>query len=459
MKSIYLYLFFQLICFNVFAQNKPNIILFLVDDMGWMDTSQPFGNSTMPLNKQFHTPNMERMAKQGVLFSNAYVNAVCTPTRTSLITGSSSARTHVTNWTSIHANEQTDFPDSVLKTPDWNVNGLSTGANQQSFLIKKPLPQILKEAGYFTIHVGKAHWGSLGTSGSDPTELGFIVNIAGSSLGHPQSYLGTDNYGNLPGKTTFNAVPDLQQFYGKDIFLTEALTQKAKKAMDYPIQHQKPFFLSLCHYAVHLPIQKDNRFVDRYIKAGLDPTEAAYASLIEGMDKSLGDIMDFLEKKGIAKNTIIIFMSDNGGLANTGRGGKPNTQNYPLRGGKGSAYEGGIRVPLMVKWPGVTKPNQRTNQYVMVEDFFPSVLEMAAIKEVDKSTIRDGKSYVPLLKNVSYTDTTRALIFHYPHRWTKNENEAIAWTSAIRLGSWKLIYLMKKKQLELYNLASDLSET
>jgi arylsulfatase A-like enzyme len=437
-------------------QQRPNIIFFLVDDMGWMDTSLPFGDSVMALNRQFHTPNMERLAKAGMVFTNAYVNPVCTPTRTSILSGMSAARTHITNWTNITRDQPTDHPDSLLQPPVWNINGISptplTGA-----YTTKPFPQYLREAGYQTLHVGKAHWGSQGTPGSDPLNLGFITNVAGGSLGHPQSYYGERNYGNEPGKISFNAVPGLQEFYGQDVFLSDALTRKAKAVMEVPISRKQPFFLYLGHYAVHTPIQPDKRYVDRYLAAGLSPVEAAYASLVEGMDKSLGDIMDFLREKGIDKNTILIFMSDNGGLSNAGRGGIRNTHNLPLRAGKGSVYEGGIRVPLIVHWPGITKPGSRTRQYVMAEDLFPTLLAMAGINRVDKQPI-DGRSYVPVLKNASYTDTSRALVFHYPNRWTTREDEAIAWASAIRKGPWKLVYLMKLQKLELYNLQDDIGE-
>ncbi len=187
--------------------------------------------------------------------------------------------------------------------------------------------------------------------------------------------------------------------------------------------------------------------------------------------------MDYLREKGIDKNTIIIFMSDNGGLSNAGRGGIRNTHNLPLRAGKGSVYEGGIRVPLMVHWPGVTKPGSRTKQYVMAEDLFPTILAMAGIPlpqaGSEKSLLQagkttqpaakqltriDGRSYVPVLKNPLYTDTSRALVFHYPNRWTTREDEGIAWVSAIRKGPWKLVYLMKQQKLELYNLDTDLGE-
>ncbi len=169
-RLIILVLFFECTNHNVVAQNagytkKPNIILFLVDDMGWGDASQPFGDSITPLNKKYHTPNLERLAKEGMLFSDAYTNTVCTPTRTSLLTGVSAARSHITNWTNVQANAPTDYKDDLLMAPDWNINGISPAHIAKAFHIEKPLPQLLKQAGYHTIHVGKAHWASLWNTG------------------------------------------------------------------------------------------------------------------------------------------------------------------------------------------------------------------------------------------------------------------------------------------------------
>lgn len=467
MRAVKKIFFVSMCCFGLLKapaqspvknQQAPNIILFLVDDMGWMDGSQPFGDSICPLNKRYHTPNMQRLAREGMLFSNAYAHNVCTPTRAALLTGASPARTHITNWTSPFRNTPSDYPDSLLQAPAWNANGISTDTTENAFYIKNPLPSILRSAGYTTLHVGKAHWGSLGTPASNPLNLGFMVNVAGSQAGHPQSFYGQQNFGNQNNKTTVNAIADLYDYYGQDIFLTEALTLKAKQLMETPIKRKQPFFLYFGQYAVHLPIQPDKRFVQKYYDAGLDSVEAAYASMVEGMDKSLGDLMDFMKQKSIDKNTIIIFMSDNGGLSDHGRGGGYNIHNLPLRAGKGSLYEGGIRVPLMVKWPGVTKPGSRTAQYVIAEDAFPSVLEMAGLNNADRNTVRDGLSYVPILKNGSKAAQTRPLIFHYPNRWTDTEREAISWASAIRQGDWKLVYLMKQQKLELYNLKSDIGE-
>ena len=447
---------------NVQAQKsakRPNIILFMVDDMGWQDTSVPFWEKKTPLNERYRTPNMQRLANEGVKFTNAYATPVCTPTRISLLTGINAAHHKVTNWTNIQQNISTDAKDSTFKPVDWNINGLSPQAGFAHTVHATPLPQLLKEAGYFTIHTGKAHWGPMGMPGSSPRNLGFIVNIAGHAAGHPQNYYGQQNYGNVLGKATYHAVPDLEEYYGSEVFLSEAITREAIKAIAHPIETKQPFFLHLSHYAVHTPIQGDARFIEKYQKMGLDSTEAKYASLVEGMDKSLGDVMDYLKKVGQADNTIIIFMSDNGGLSQGNlRGGGAHTQNLPLKIGKGSVHEGGVRVPMLVKWPSVVKPSTEQNQYVIVEDFFPSILEMAGV--ISPKTIQkvDGKSFVPLLKNPALKDQNRSLVWHYPNKWG-GTGAGINYASAIRKGDWKLLYDMKKQELSLYNIREDIGES
>lgn len=460
MKKLSILTFLLLAVNFLFAQKKPNIIIFLVDDMGWQDTSVPFADRMTDLNKRYHTPNMERLAAQGVKFTNAYANSVCTPSRVSLLSGMSAARHLVTNWTSPVKDRSTDYKDDIFTSPSWNINGLSEIKDVPHSVYVTPLPQLLNDAGYFTIHVGKAHWGPMGTPGSNPRNLGFIVNIAGNGIGHPQSYYGEENYGNVTGKPLgANAVPDLGEYYGTNTFLTEALTKEAIKAINEPIKRDQPFFLYLAHYAVHAPIMGDKRFLQKYLSTGMDTTEAKYATLIEGMDKSLGDVMDFLEAKKVDKNTIIIFMLDNGGLSLVPpRGGQKYTHNLPLKAGKGSLYEGGIREPMIVKWPGVVKPGSTSNQYLHVIDFFPTVLELAGIKKYKTVQPVDGISFVPYLKDPAKIDTSRALIWHYPNRWTTDDTHAFCYTSAIRLGDWKLVYLMKQQKLELYNLKNDLGE-
>ncbi|WP_316838652.1 sulfatase [Pedobacter gandavensis] len=444
---------------SIYAQKKPNIIVFLVDDMGWQDTSLPFWTQKTPLNERYHTPNMERLAKEGAKFTNAYATPVCTPSRISMITGMNAAHHKVTNWTSPQYNVSSDNADEQFAPATWNYTGLSPKPGIPNTIHATTYPQLLKDAGYFTVHVGKAHWASVGTPGASPYNLGFMVNIAGHAAGHPQSYFAQDYYGNKPGKNSMQSVPDLEEYYGSETFLTEALTLEAIKTLDVPIQHKQPFYLNLAHYAVHDPLQPDPRFYQKYIDKGLDPQEAKYAALLEGMDKSLGDIMDYLKAKQVDKNTIIIFMSDNGGLSLTPpRGGAAYTQNLPLKAGKGSVNEGGIREPMIVKWPGVVKPATTVNQYVIIEDFFPTVLEMAGIKQYKTIQELDGKSMVPMLKNVNYSDNQRALIWHSPNKWISKDGPGINYKSAIRKGDWKLIYNMRDGTKDLYNLRTDIGE-
>lgn len=441
------------------TKSRPNIIVFLVDDMGWQDTSLPFWTKTTELNKRYHTPNMERLAKEGMKFTNAYATPVCTPTRISMLTGMNVANHGVTNWTSQNKDTNSEQNDEQMESASWMINGLSPMPNISKTVYATPFPKLLKEAGYFTVHVGKAHWASISTPGVNPYNMGFMVNVSGHGAGRPQSYQGKDNYGNIPGKTSLLAVPDLEEYYGTDTFLTEALTQEAIKSLDAPIRNKQPFYLNMAHYAVHDPIMADSRFVQKYIDAGLNPTEAKYASLLEGMDKSLGDLMDFLEEKGIEKNTVIIFMSDNGGLSLAPpRGGEPHTQNLPLKAGKGSVYEGGIREPMIVKWPGVAKPSTVADQYVIIDDFFPTILEMAQVKKYKTVQTVDGKTFLPILKNPSYADATRTLIWHSPNKWTTDDGPGINYFSAIRQGEWKLVYSMRTGKKELYNLTDDIGE-
>ena len=450
---------------------QPNIIFFLVDDMGWQDCSVPFYKEITPLNRKYITPNMERLASMGTKFTQAYANCVCTPSRVSLQTGMNAARHAVTNWTFFSENHPTDEPYPGVKFPEWNYNGLSPVPDTPHTIYATPIAAILRENGYYTIHVGKSHMASYPTLGANPINLGYDVNIAGSAVGGPKSYLGMENFGNeVTGGYTPAAVPGLEMYHGKDIFLSEALTIEAKKALDNARYLEKPFYLYMAHYAVHAPYKPDTRFYQHYIDKGLSKEEAMYAALLQGMDKSLGDLMDYLEKYDMIKNTIIIFMSDNGGLTLVPpRGGQPFTHNLPLKAGKGSGYEGGIREPMIVYWPGVTKANTSNDQYLIIEDFFPSILQMAGIKNYHTVQKVDGKSIVPFLRNNQLRDTSRAIIWHFPNNWQEGsarakqykmvpESEGMGPYSAIRKGDWKLIYFYGLHKTELYNLKDDIGE-
>ena len=437
---------------------RPNIVLFLVDDMGWQDTSEPFWTQRTPFNDRYHTPNMERLARSGVKFTQAYACAVCSPTRVSLLTGLNAARHRVTNWT-LKKNTAQDAKSGVLEFPEWNVNGISQEPGVERTVQAPCLPSCLREAGYRTIHVGKAHFGAVDTPGADPLNLGFDVNIAGHAAGGPGSYLSEQGFsaGWRDGDLVWD-VPGLDKYHDTGIFLTEALTREANAAMDQAVANSQPFFLYMSHYAVHVPFAEDRRFIGKYTDAGLPQNEAMYAALLEGMDKSLGDILDELEKLGIADDTVVLFMSDNGGLSAHGRDGEPHTHNQPLSSGKGSIHEGGIRVPMIARWPKVTTPDSICDDYLIIEDFYPSLLEIAGVTAGYQT---DGQSFVPLLQGETDGPANRSLFWHYPNKWGP-AGPGIGSYSAIRKGDWKLIYYHepnREQPYELFNIAEDIGET
>ena len=425
---------------------KPNIIFFLVDDMGWQETSVPFWDKRTMLNDRYFTPNMEILASQGVKFTQAYACPLSSPTRISLMTGLNSARHHVTNWT-LRKNISPDLPHKELDLPKWNINGMSPVKGVEGTLYAKTLPMFLKENGYTTIHVGKAHWGAKGTPGENPLNLGFDVNIAGHAAGGPGSYYGKYNFSaEWRHEDRIWDVPGLEKYHGKDIFLTEALTIEAKDQMDKAVALKKPFYLYMANYAIHAPWEKDDRFYQKYKDRGLTDFEATYASMIEGMDKSLGDIMSKVKELGIEKNTVIIFMSDNGSPQQCPR-------NFPLRGCKISPYEGGIRDPMIVKWPGVTTAGTICDEPLIIEDFFPSLLEIAGVKKYNQIGGKiDGKSFVPMLKGEKTDSQKRQFVWHFPHNYSFEPY------SVIREGDWKLVYWYRESKLELYNIPQDISE-
>ncbi|MCU0748716.1 MAG: sulfatase [Akkermansiaceae bacterium] len=449
------------------AVSKPNIVFFMVDDMGWQDSSVPFHSERTPFNDFFRTPAMERLAASGVRLTQAYSCAVCTPTRVSWFTGRNATRHHITNWT---LKGETSGKSPQLLPPAWKKEGLQPGDAPTA-------AELLRKAGYRTIHIGKAHWGAVGTDGADPLKLGFDVNIAGHAAGAPGSFQGLERYGEgQPGKEIW-AVPGLADSKGKDIHLTDALTTEACREMESCVKGNKqPFFLYLSHYAVHTPLQPHRPYLENYQKQAVAESEKLYASMVEGMDASLGRVLDKLKELEIADETLVVFYTDNGGLSHAVRGKDilgtaALTHNLPLREGKGSAYEGGIRVPAIITWAENNPAsdlqkkvpitaNSRLAKPVMIEDLFPTFLNWAGVASPDSPI--DGEDISPALTNPSETRRKASIFWHFPNVWTPypaDRHVGYQPHSTIRSGDWKAIYFHEPQTWELYDLGKDPGET
>jgi len=452
------------------SEAKPNIIVFLVDDLGLMDSSVPFltdedGQAKVaPLNRWYHTPNMESLAQKGIRFSQFYAQSVCSPSRTSLLTGQNAVRHHTTTWIKPSENNRGKFGPK-----QWNWQGLDSSS--------VTFPQLLRSAGYKTIHIGKGHFGPLKSEGAEPKNIGFDVNIAGGAWGRPKSYLGENNFGNHAkyqknNKTLSHNIPHLEAYYGKDIFLTEALTLEANQQITKATSEQKPFLLYMSHYAVHAPFDSDSRFANRYKNRGKSEQAQAFATLVEGMDKSLGDITAKLEQLGVAENTLILFLGDNGSDAPLGtinKGIDEIASSAPLKGKKATSWEGGMRTPLIVAWAKENSNNviqQRlpiahngiNTQIATILDIYPTILSVASVKNPTTHTI-DGVNLARQISGQINLKRENSFLMHFPH-----EHRHSYFTS-YRLDNWKLIYQYNPKNLasiqryQLYNLAVDVSET
>lgn len=439
------------------ADRPPNIVVFLVDDMGAMDTSVPFLTDAAgqpkryPLNDFYRTPNMTRLAAQGIRFNNFCAMSVCSPTRVSIMTGQNAARHRTTNW--INPDSNNAGPNGP---PDWNWKGLKKG--------DVTLASLLRAGGYRTIHIGKGHFGPRDSEGSEPLNLGFDINVAGASIGAPGSYYGEENYG-LTTPRSGNAVPNLEKYHGTGTFLTEALTIEAKSRLTDAVKADQPFFLYMAHYAVHAPFNSDPRFAEHYRDSGKPAQAQAFATLIEGMDKSLGDILDHLESLGIAENTLVFFLGDNGSDAPLGNEHAVACA-APLRGKKGAHYEGGMRVPFIAAWakPNANQPKQKRlpipagaiqPQIASVCDLYPTILGLVAI-DSPRDHVVDGAKLDTLLTGRPDRDRPESFLMHYPH----SPHRSDYWTS-YREGPWKVIYHYFPSQAsgnshyQLFQLADD----
>jgi arylsulfatase A-like enzyme len=437
---------------------QPNIIVFLVDDMGIMDTSLPFLTDARgkpkryPLNDYYRTPNMERLAERGIRFNNFYAMSVCSPTRISIMTGQNAARHHATNWINPDKDNRGPFGP-----PRWNWTGLKTN--------DVTLPGLLRAAGYRTIHVGKAHFGPREFEGAEPLNLGFDINVAGCSIGAPASYYGMKNYGNGQERRARNAVPHLETYHGTETFLSEALTIEAKARLREAVQAGKPFYLYFAHYAVHAPFNSDARFAAHYADSGKPEPAQAFATLIEGMDKSLGDVLDQLDTLGVAENTLVFFLGDNGSDAPLGHQHAVACA-APLRGKKGAHYEGGMRVPFIAAWAKAdgNLPCQKRLpilagaiqcQQAAVYDLFPTILALTGTK-IPAGHVVDGSRLDTLLTGKPDGTRDEVFLMHYPHSPHRSE-----YFTCYRDGNWKVIYhyfpseASENSHYQLYNLADD----
>ncbi|MBT3199985.1 MAG: sulfatase [Phycisphaerales bacterium] len=394
------------------AARKPNIVFILADDLGWSDVNC-YGH-------RFHeTPNIDRLAAGGMKFTDAYAACpVCSPTRASIMTGKYPATLGMTDW----------------------IPGMRSGTRfkllMPDFIKRLPLEEItiaemLKSAGYTTGAVGKWH---LGPKGHWPENQGFDVNIGGNHNGSPAG-----GY-HLPNRMTLKNMK-------KGAYLTDRLSDEGAKFIEQ--NKDRPFFLYQSYHSVHTPIQAKADYTAKY-KAKKSPDgkkyNPAYAGMVQSLDEGVGKILNKLDELKLTDNTLVFFMSDNGGLRSV-------TAVHPLRTGKGHIYEGGIREPMIVRYPKLIKPAGVCAVPVSSVDFFPTILEIASVK-MESSHKIDGVSFACLLKGEKKTLARKAIYWHYPHYSPQGGRPA----SAVRAGDYKLVKLYEDNSIELYNLKDDLSE-
>ncbi|MFI3287531.1 MAG: sulfatase [Rikenellaceae bacterium] len=444
---------------------QPNVLFILVDDFGWADVS--YNGSTF-----YETPNIDRLASEGMVFTDGYAAAsISSPTRVSLMTGKYPARTQVTDW---------------ILGYQWGLNEEQLSKYKMIVPVIEPnmkleevtMAEAMKEGGYDTYFIGK--WHCANDSTHYPEYQGFDVNIGGWHKGGPN---GNRRSGGGEGayNTPYNN-PYLTDGPAGE-YLTDRLTDEAIKLIDRSIASPEndPFFLYLSYYSVHVPIEPKPELTE-YFKAKaermgidkIDPftqdlqwyndadykawhwkertiqSDAEYAALIYAMDQNIGRLLDKLVAEGLDKNTIVCFTADNGGLS-TAEGS--HTTNYPLRAGKGWLYEGGIREPFIIKYPGVIEAGSECNTPVVSTDFYPTILDLAGLPLKEEQHC-DGESLKPLLTQQG-TLERESIFFHYPHYGGKGDSPA----GVIRKGDMKLIEFFETGKYELYNLREDISET
>lgn len=413
------------------ATARRNIVIMLADDLGWADLSC-YGADL------HETPHLDRFAREAVRFTDAYAMSVCSPTRATLLTGKHAARLHITIWS-----------EGSLQGPK-NRKLLQADSLHDLPHTEMTLAKLLQSAGYRTSLVGKWH---LGDARHYPETHGFDENIGGTLWGAPQTffwpYRGSGRFG-----SEYRYVPHLEGGQPGE-YLTDRLTNEAIAAIDRT--GDRPFFLYLAHHAPHTPIEakaEDVNYFAQKQRKGQKHQNVAYAAMVKSLDESVGRVLDHLRRRDLDKNTLVIFASDNGGFIGLDKASGQNvsvTNNAPLRSGKGSLYEGGIRVPLMIRWPGVTTTGAVCTEPVILTDLFTTCLRAAGLPMAPDAT--DGIDLSPLLKDPKATLPRDALFFHYPHYYATTTP-----VSAVRARDWKMLEYLEDNRVELYNLGTDLSE-
>ncbi len=407
---------------------RPNLVLITADDLGWPHLGC--------YGADFHeTPNLDRLAGEGVRFERAYsASPVCSPTRASIHTGQNPARLGMTIWREASANP----PQNRALVPPVAVSDLPQ--------THTTLAKVLRQAGYFNAHLGKWH---LGDAANYPEAHGFDVNIGGSLWGAPQTYFdpytGDKRYGG-----EFRYMPGLA-FGRKGEYLPDRLTREAMGVLDRA--RDRRFFLNLNFHIPHTPIEANPEVVERYAKR-LRPAHRlrnpAYAAMVHALDENVGRLMSHLDRLGLRENTCVIFLSDNGGLVGQFDGQVVST-NHPLRSGKGSLYEGGIRVPMIARWPGITRAGAVCREPVVSTDLYATLL--AAARMPHEAGV-DALPLLPLLSDASARLPREEIVFHYPHYYPTTTP-----ASALLERDWKLIHYYEDGRSELYNLGDDPGET
>ncbi len=423
------------------GQAKPNVIVILVDDLGWMDLSCQGSD-------YYKTPAVDRLAKEGMRFTNGYAAcAVCSPTRASLQTGRYPHRVGVTDWI------RSLFQRGNLGTPEENPTAYVGGKNRQLLCPPNPfwmeheeitIAEALKDRGYQSGYIGKWH---LGDPAWYPPGQGYDENKGGCDYGQPPSYFDPYNQPKGRHETLRKGIHNLPG-RRKGEYLTHREGDEAEALIRGWHKKKQPFFLMVGHYAVHTPIQALKEVAAKYQREGKKDVHARYAAMVESVDDSTKQILATLEDLDIDKNTLVIFTSDNGGLDN---GGAP-TENAPLRSGKGYAYEGGIRVPFLARWPGAIPAGKVSDMPVCSIDIFPTVLAATGPSSTSTRPI-DGLSLLPHLKSGGEKKLDRdELLWHFPH-YRHNPGPY----SIIRKGNLKLIKFWAGPS-ELFDLSTDLGE-